>query len=95
MAHFYNTCSDSITDNVSLTYITRTLIHRGNMDIKRFRIRKNGTKVLSFFIKQHTEQQHNLSRHIYSQSVSYDTVIELKGKTVRLTRLTKLKILEG
>ena len=51
MAHFYNTCSDSITDNVSLTYITCTLIHRGNMDIKRFRIRKNDTKVLSFFHK--------------------------------------------
>ena len=34
-------------------------------------------------------------RYTYSQSVSYDTVIELKGKTVRLTRLIELKILKG
>ena len=57
MAHFYNTCSDSITDNVSLTYITCTLIHRGNMDIKDLGLEKMTQKSCLFFIKQHTEHQ--------------------------------------
>ena len=97
MAHFYNTCSNSITDNVSLTYIT--LIHRENMDMKRFRISKNDqdTKVF-FFTEQHTEhQQQHLFKLLrtFSQSLSYDTVIELKGKTVRSTWLIELIILEG
>ena len=56
MAHFYNTCSDSITDNVSLTYITCTLIHRGNMEMKRFRISKNKQDTKVFFLHRSTHR---------------------------------------